>query len=92
MTPAQAVSYALTSDEPRRNMRVVSDSDTGLSAREVEVAALIARGRTSREIAETLVISEKTADSHADHIRTKLGARSRAEIAAWAVGHRLHTP
>jgi DNA-binding CsgD family transcriptional regulator len=56
------------------------------------VAALIARGRTSRESGESLVISEKTADSHADHIRTKLGLRSRAEIAAWAVAHSVTTP
>ena len=58
-----------------------------LSAREREVAALIGRGLTSREIAQVLVISEKSADSHADHIRDKRGLRSRAEIAAWAVAH-----
>jgi DNA-binding CsgD family transcriptional regulator len=61
----------------------------GLSARELEVAALIARGKTSREIAEALVISIRTADTHATHIRDKLDLRSRAEIAAWAVGHGL---
>jgi non-specific serine/threonine protein kinase len=60
-----------------------------LSRREREIAALIARGYTSKEIAETLVISERTADAHADHIRTKLGLRSRAEIAAWAAEHGL---
>jgi predicted ATPase/DNA-binding CsgD family transcriptional regulator len=62
-----------------------------LSPREREVAALIARGLTSREMAELLIVSEKTADSHADHIRAKLGLRSRSEIAAWAVAHGLHT-
>jgi predicted ATPase/DNA-binding CsgD family transcriptional regulator len=61
----------------------------GLSEREVEVVALIARGLTSREIAERLVISVYTADTHATHIRDKLGVRSRAEIAAWAVHHGL---
>jgi DNA-binding CsgD family transcriptional regulator len=57
-----------------------------LSAREREVVALIAQGRTSREIGEALVISEKTAATHADHIRAKLGLRSRAEIVVWALG------
>jgi non-specific serine/threonine protein kinase len=56
-----------------------------LTRREQEIAALIARGRTSREIARVLVISERTADAHAEHIRDKLGLRSRTEIAAWAV-------
>jgi non-specific serine/threonine protein kinase len=60
-------------------------AESDLTAREREVAALIGEGRTSREIAELLVISERTADTHADRIRTKLGLRSRAEIAAWAV-------
>ena len=54
-----------------------------LSPREQEVAELIARGLTSREIAAHLVVSEKTVDTHADHIRQKLGLRSRAEIAIW---------
>ena len=61
------------------------DASGVLSPREREVAALIAAGLTSREIAERLVISERTADSHADHIRQKLELRSRAEIAAWAI-------
>jgi len=56
----------------------------GLTAREQEVAALIAQGKTSKEIADALVITERTADTHAAHIREKLGLRSRAEIAAWA--------
>jgi non-specific serine/threonine protein kinase len=63
-----------------------------LTAREREVASLIARGMTSPEIAEVLVVSERTVDAHADHIRTKLNLRSRAEIAAWATAHGLRTP
>jgi non-specific serine/threonine protein kinase len=65
---------------------------SGLTPREREVAALIAHGFTSREIAERLVISERTADSHAEHIRDKLGLRSRRQIAAWAIEHGLVTP
>jgi DNA-binding NarL/FixJ family response regulator len=48
---------------------------------------LIGRGLTSREIADALVISVKTVDTHADRIRNKLGLRSRAEIAVWALQH-----
>jgi non-specific serine/threonine protein kinase len=55
-----------------------------LSRREREVAALIARGLTNREIADELVISEWTADTHVRHILNKLGFRSRAQVAAWA--------
>src|SRR5207302_8685084 len=56
-----------------------------LTTREREVALLIAQGKTSREIAEALVITERTADTHADRIRVKLGLHSRAEIVAWVL-------
>jgi DNA-binding CsgD family transcriptional regulator len=57
--------------------------DGGLTAREREVAELVAAGQTNREIAEMLVISEGTAEVHVKHILNKLGFRSRAQIAAW---------
>jgi non-specific serine/threonine protein kinase len=58
-----------------------------LSQRECEVAALIAQGLTNAEIASRLVITGGTAGSHVAHILAKLGLRSRAQIAAWAVEH-----
>ncbi|MBV9597118.1 MAG: hypothetical protein JOZ87_09645 [Chloroflexi bacterium] len=64
---------------------------TQLTPREREVARLIAHGLTSPQIAEVLIISQHTADAHADNIRGKLGLRSRAEIAAWATEHGLRT-
>ena len=63
-----------------------------LSRREREVAALVARGLTNREIARTLVVSERTAENHVQHILAKLGFGSRAQIAAWAVSEGLPTP
>ena len=54
-----------------------------LTAREFEVARLIAEGATNREIAERLVIAPKTASAHVEHILAKLGVSRRAEIAAW---------
>ncbi len=58
---------------------------TRLTPREREVAALIARGLTNRQIAEALVISERTASTHVTHILNRLGFTTRAQVAAWAV-------
>ena len=55
-----------------------------LSRRERELAALVAHGMQNREIAARLDLSVRTVDAHVEHIRRKLGAHSRAEIAAWA--------
>jgi DNA-binding NarL/FixJ family response regulator len=63
-----------------------------LSSREREVAVLVARGLTNRQIAEQLVISERTAEGHVDHIRDKLGVHTRAEIAVWATQTGLAPP
>jgi DNA-binding CsgD family transcriptional regulator/sugar lactone lactonase YvrE len=54
-----------------------------LTRREREVATLVAQGLTNREIATRLFISERTAESHVEQIRGKLGFRSRSQIAAW---------
>ncbi|MFI7005512.1 LuxR C-terminal-related transcriptional regulator [Streptomyces sp. NPDC050145] len=53
-----------------------------LTPREREVAVLIGDGLTNRQIAERLVISKRTADTHVEHILTKLGVASRVQIAA----------
>lgn len=55
-----------------------------LTAREFQVADLIAEGLTNAEIARTLGVSVRTVDAHVEHIRTKLGVRARAQIAVWA--------
>ena len=56
-----------------------------LTHREREVLALVADGRTNRDIADALYIEARTVEKHVEHIRAKLGARSRAEAAArWA--------
>jgi DNA-binding CsgD family transcriptional regulator len=55
-----------------------------LTAREREVAMLITRGLTNRQIAQLLVISPRTAENHIQHIFDKLGHSSRAQVAAWA--------
>jgi DNA-binding CsgD family transcriptional regulator len=56
-----------------------------LTRRQLEVAALVAAGLTNRQIAERLVITERSAESHVERIRDRLGFRSRSQIAAWFV-------
>jgi DNA-binding CsgD family transcriptional regulator len=56
----------------------------GLTAREIEVLRLVAAGRTNRDIADTLYISEKTVARHLTNIYTKLGTETRTQAAAWA--------
>jgi DNA-binding CsgD family transcriptional regulator/tetratricopeptide (TPR) repeat protein len=57
-----------------------------LSAREFEVAKLIAQGLTNAEIGEQIFVSPKTVSAHVEHILAKLGVARRAEIAAWTSG------
>jgi DNA-binding NarL/FixJ family response regulator len=53
----------------------------GLTPAEQRVAALVAEGRTNREVAATLFLGERTVESHLSHVYAKLGVRSRAELA-----------
>ncbi len=61
----------------------------GLTSREAEVLALVATGRTNRQIADELVISEKTVARHVSNIFTKLNISSRAAATAYAYDHDL---
>lgn len=96
MAPEQAVEYALavgasllpTSEHTLDSSSVMTS--VPLTHRQREVAALIAWGRTNREIATALVITERTAATHVQHILNKLGFSSRAQIAVWAVEHGLY--
>ena len=57
--------------------------------REVEVLGLLARGNSSRQIAQQLVLSPKTARNHVEHIYSKIGASSRAAATLYATQHGL---
>ncbi len=69
---------------PRRQ-----DGPAGLTAREIDVLRLLARGKSAREIAKQLVISPKTARNHIEHIYTKIGATNRVTASLFAVQHGL---
>lgn len=60
-----------------------------LSEREVQVVRLLATGKTNRDIAEELFISEKTVARHVSNIFNKAGVSSRAGATAWAYQHKL---
>ena len=66
-----------------------TDASTPLTRREQQVAELVARGLSNREIAAALVVSQRTAEAHVGNILTKLGFGTRAQIAAWAAGRHL---
>jgi DNA-binding CsgD family transcriptional regulator len=79
MSVQQAVRYA--TGAPSAPIRLDSSPLTG---REAQVATLVADGLTNGEIAGKLGISGRTVDAHVEHIRNKLGLRTRAQIAVWA--------
>jgi DNA-binding CsgD family transcriptional regulator/tetratricopeptide (TPR) repeat protein len=68
------------------------ETPDGLTAREREVVALVAQGKSNREIADTLVVAERTVETHVSNILGKLGFSRRGQIAAWAVAHGLVSP
>ena len=81
MTLQEAVACALA-NEPEDARR--PGPRRTLTNRETEVAVLAARGLTNRDIAARLCLSVRTVEVHVDHILTKLGFRTRTQLAAWA--------
>jgi non-specific serine/threonine protein kinase len=65
----------------------VSDANFPLTGRQREVTALVARGLTNQEIADALIISPRTAETHVQNILTKLDLTSRSQLAVWAHRH-----
>jgi HD-GYP domain-containing protein (c-di-GMP phosphodiesterase class II) len=84
---AEAVEAVLGAAGHRVSRR--GDGPAGLTAREVEVLRLLARGLSNKEIAKQLVISPKTAGNHIEHIYTKIDASSRARASLFAMQHGL---
>jgi predicted ATPase/DNA-binding SARP family transcriptional activator/DNA-binding CsgD family transcriptional regulator len=96
MSPRQVVEYALSDEEehptPIPEHQPPPDERTErLTRREREVALLVARGLTNRQIASELSVSRNTANNHVARILRKLGLRSRTQIAAWIAERRFPT-
>jgi predicted ATPase/DNA-binding CsgD family transcriptional regulator len=99
MTLEQVTEYALTDAMPPPDVtlqidvlspsRAAKRAFGGLTAREREIAALIAQGKSNRAIANELVVGVKTVEAHITRILDKLGFASRAQIAGWAISRGL---
>jgi DNA-binding NarL/FixJ family response regulator len=70
---------------PLTPSRAAKQAYGGLTAREREIAALIAQGKFNREIADILVLSERTIETHVSNIMLKLNLTSRRQIASWVI-------
>jgi DNA-binding CsgD family transcriptional regulator len=98
MTLEQAAEYALSKEEtdpptiPVPEEPPADEPLNELTHREQEVALLVARGLTNRQVSAELSISERTAGNHVGGILRKLGLRSRVQIASWATERRLLAP
>jgi DNA-binding CsgD family transcriptional regulator len=67
---------------------IVPDPWSSLTASELRIAGLLARGRTNKDIAQKLYVSPHTVDAHLKHMYTKLAIHSRVELAVLALQHR----
>jgi HD-GYP domain-containing protein (c-di-GMP phosphodiesterase class II) len=84
---SRAVLVAAGHGEPHGARGKRPSNPGGLTRREVDVLRLAARGLTTRQIADRLYISAKTADHHIQHIYGKIGVSTRAAAALWAMQH-----
>jgi HD-GYP domain-containing protein (c-di-GMP phosphodiesterase class II) len=84
---SRAVLVAAGHGEPRAPAGKRPQNPGGLTRREVDVLRLAAKGLTTRQIADRLYISPKTADHHIQHIYSKIGVSTRAAAALWAMQH-----
>ena len=86
---ADVLAYALQQPPDKPPTPAVSDG-APLTPRELQVARLVAGGRSNKQIAAELVISPRTAEGHVERILAKLGFTSRAQVAAWvAASHQM---
>ncbi len=89
MTLDEVAADASQFADPRRSTPQAGDTAGHLTTREREVAVLLAQGLSNRDIAERLVVSERTAENHVQRVLNRLGLRSRAHVAAWVVRNGL---
>ena len=88
MRPAQALDRAQQTRRSTRSRQVPSPGAASLTSREEEIALLLAQGLSNKAIAKTLVIAQRTAETHVANILVKLGLTSRSQVGAWLAEHR----
>jgi DNA-binding CsgD family transcriptional regulator len=88
----QHITSLIPSPQPLSPQRAAKREFGGLTAREREVAALIGLGQSNQKIAEALVISYRTVESHVSNILAKLGFTTRSQIVAWVIEKGLAKP
>ncbi|WP_327731397.1 LuxR C-terminal-related transcriptional regulator [Streptomyces sp. NBC_00487] len=88
--PDEAIAYALLRAEPEPTAAAPALSP--LTPREQEVAALVAKGMSNRQIASSLGRSPRTVHGHVENILAKLGFGSRAQVASWWTANQAPTP
>lgn len=81
----QVIDLALSEAQPFTAVPTEKERFGGLTAREREVATLIAQGKSNREIAEAMTVGVKTIETYVTRILNKLGFDSRVQIATWAM-------
>ena len=84
LSDEQVLALAMEQDQPE-DAEEAPEMVATLTRRELEVAPLVARGLSNREIADQLLISQRTVESHVDSILRKLGFGSRTQVVAWIV-------
>jgi DNA-binding NarL/FixJ family response regulator len=95
MMPEQAIEYSLSAEKPilpppvARHLGEVSAMLAPLTRREEEVAILVSRGLTNRQIASELFISEHTVATHITKILKRLALSSRSRLSAWVAERRF---
>jgi non-specific serine/threonine protein kinase len=90
LTLEQAQEFAIyLLDRSSAQAQRAKQPDSGLTRRELEVAALIGSGKSNIEIARELFLSKRTVESHVAHILAKLGFKNRPQIVRWAVENGL---
>ncbi|MFD8526046.1 ATP-binding protein [Streptosporangium canum] len=79
----EALAYALDESAPGDGAQAEEGRPAPLTRREMQIAQLVAQGMSNKEIAAALVIAQRTAEGHVEHILSKLGFTSRAQVAVW---------
>jgi DNA-binding NarL/FixJ family response regulator len=91
MTTDEAVAYALQAPESQTSDEELA-SWSPLTSREQQVAKLVARGLSNRQIASELIVTEATAAKHVENIREKLGLSSRIQVGVWVRDREVSAP